>query len=352
MCPQLSIIVPVYNCEKYIGRCLQSLMVQTYQNFEVILVNNGSTDRSLAILESYAKKDSRFHILSQENRGISGSRNTGLDASKGKYLCFVDADDFVEPVFCEVLLHAVQTNDCDLAICDYAMTFQTQEISGILGLADEVSDVHSMPDDIFYLRYIARNPVVWNKIYRRDMIINEGLRFEIAHGEDLLFHLRLLPYIRRIATRSEILYHYVQRKSSAVHGLHEVNTQNVTIIKTYLDGVHRNSSITALYAFSSIFTGFLSSVYCINQPVEYFAEQIRTMEQAEFFRYFCKIIAFTGRLRGLYQEKAVSHKFYLIQKLQFGMCLLGWKFPAAWFMWLCSKLIILKNRRLPKGQFE
>ena len=107
----------------------------------------------------------------------------------------------------------------------------------------------------------------------------------------------------------------------------------------------------AFYAFSSIYTGFLSSAYCAGRKIGYFAGQISAMEQADFFREFCKTIAFTGRLRGMYLEKAVSRRFYLIQKLQFGLCLLKWKLPAALFMWLCSRLIILKNRKLPKGQY-
>lgn len=351
MYPQLSIIVPVYNCEKYVGRCIRSLLKQTCQDFEVILVNNGSTDRSLCVLEKYARKDSRLHVLSQENKGISGSRNTGLDAGRGKYLCFVDADDYVEPLFVETLLHAVQTNDCDMAVCDYAMTFRSREIRAVLGLTDEVNDVQEMENELFYLKYFARNPVVWNKIYRRNMICDAGIRFEIPHGEDLLFHLRLLPHVRRIATVSQTLYHYVQRKSSAAHSLQKVNAQNVTIIETYLKGAHQNDGTMAFYAFSSIYTGFLSSAYCAGRKIGYFAGQISAMEQADFFREFCKTIAFTGRLRGMYLEKAVSRRFYLIQKLQFGLCLLKWKLPAALFMWLCSRLIILKNRKLPKGQY-
>lgn len=352
MCPQLSFVVPVYNCEKYVGRCIRSLMKQTCQDFEVILVNNGSTDRSLSILEAYAAKDRRLRVLSQENKGISGSRNAGLFASRGKYLCFVDADDYVEPAFGELMLRTVQTNDCDLAVCDYAMTYRTREIPDVLGLADEVSSVQEMTEDIFYLRYIARNPVVWNKIYRREMICDAGIRFEIPHGEDLLFHLRLFPYVKKIATVSRTLYHYVQRKSSAAHSLEEVNAQNVTIIETYMKGAHRDCGIMAFYAFSSIFTGFLSSAYCSGQPISYFSGQVRAMERASFFRDFCKTITFTGRLRGMYLEKAVSRRFYLIQKVQFGMCLFKWKLPAALFMWLCSRLILLKNRKLPKGQFE
>lgn len=352
MYPQLSVIVTVYNCEKYIERCLRSLLRQTCQCFEVILVNNGSTDDSPAILDRYAKKDSRFRVISQENLGVAGSRNSGLAACSGEYVCFVDADDYVDPTFCEALLDAVKADDCDLAVCDYAMTFRTWEISDVLNLKNETSDVSRMPEEIFYLRYIARNPVVWNKIYRRQMLSDAGVRFEIQHGEDLLFHLRLLPYIKKVTTISRTLYHYVQRKSSAVHSLHEAGSRNVTIIEAYIKGEHRNDGVMAFYAFSSIFIGFLSSACCINQKIGYFMEQIRAMERAEFFRKFCKTIALTNRLKEMYQEKAVSRKCYLIQKIQFGLCLLRWKLPAAVFMWLCSRLVIWKNRRLPKEQFE
>lgn len=350
--PVVSVIVPVYNCEKYIEKCLLSIKKQTFRNFEVIIVNNGSTDGTQEIINRFDKDDSRFKVYSQDNQGICGSRNRGLNESKGKYVCFIDADDFVEPDYCKKMVEAIQLTDSDIAICDYAMTYRTREIKSILNLQNGECDTSKITNYIFYLRYIARNPVVWNKMYKKQMIENADIRFELQHGEDLLFHLRLLPHINKVTTISDTLYHYVQRSSSAAHGLNEVNKQNIAILETYMKGIDEKKGMMSYYAFSSIYTGFISSAYCINRDVNYFVNQICAMEKAEFFEEFCKTIAFSDKLKDLYIEKAVSHKFYLIQKLQFALCLLKWKLPAAVFMWLCSKLIQIKNRRIPREQFD
>ena len=106
----VSIVVPVYNRHNYLAECLDSLMVQTYRNLEIILVDDGSTDDSLAICQSYAKKDARIKVIAQENAGVATARNTGVQAAIGQYLMFVDSDDYVAKNYCELAVNALQEN--------------------------------------------------------------------------------------------------------------------------------------------------------------------------------------------------------------------------------------------------
>ena len=115
----ISIIVPVYNVEKYLSRCLDSILVQTYRDFELILVDDGSTDRSGAICDEYASRDERIKLIRQSNQGLSVARNVGLDAARGDYIGFVDSDDYIHPETYQILLDALLKYDADLSVCGF-----------------------------------------------------------------------------------------------------------------------------------------------------------------------------------------------------------------------------------------
>lgn len=115
----ISVIVPVYNVEKYLSQCLDSILGQTYESFELILVNDGSTDNSGAICDDYARKDSRIRVIHQENRGQSAARNRGMAEARGSWVCFVDSDDFIHPQMLELLYQAARKENCDISLCDW-----------------------------------------------------------------------------------------------------------------------------------------------------------------------------------------------------------------------------------------
>lgn len=117
MNPVVSVIIPVYNQEKYLRKCLDSVCNQSLQNIEVICVNDGSTDNSKEILENYAKQDSRIHILSQKNQGAGAARNLGMQVARGKYLSFLDSDDIFEPLMLETMVRAIEKDDADVLVC-------------------------------------------------------------------------------------------------------------------------------------------------------------------------------------------------------------------------------------------
>ena len=120
--PLISIIVPVYRVESYLSRCVDSLLAQTYQNLEIILVDDGSPDQCPQICEDYAKKEERIHVIHQENRGLSGARNAGIDVAKGEYLAFVDSDDYVSDDYIQVMYDAIKATGCAISQCRFTYT--------------------------------------------------------------------------------------------------------------------------------------------------------------------------------------------------------------------------------------
>ena len=121
--PKISIIIPVYNAEKYISRCLDSVITQDYTNLEIICINDGSKDKSLAILQDYAQKDSRIIVISQSNQGAASARNYGLSVATGKYISFIDADDWVRADYLESLYKLQKSESADMVICEYEKNF-------------------------------------------------------------------------------------------------------------------------------------------------------------------------------------------------------------------------------------
>ena len=131
---EVSIVVPIYNVEKYLQRCLESLINQTFSNIEIIALNNGSTDKSLDILKYYAYQDKRLLVINNENIGVSKARNIGIKKAKGKYIVFVDSDDWIDANMIEALHEAIIDNNCDLAICTYVREFANHSKEKVFNL--------------------------------------------------------------------------------------------------------------------------------------------------------------------------------------------------------------------------
>ena len=132
MNPLISFIIPVYNVEKYLAQCIESVLVQSHDNIEIILVDDGSTDKSGEICDNFSKTDNRVRVIHQENRGASAARNAGLGIAKGNYIAFIDSDDYVSPSMAEKLLDAISKTDSDLAMCNFAYTDELGKRDGHL----------------------------------------------------------------------------------------------------------------------------------------------------------------------------------------------------------------------------
>ena len=210
--PDISVIIPVYNVEKYIARCLDSVINQNFLNIEINCINDGSTDRSLFILRDYAAKDSRIRILNQDNRGVSAARNAGLDAARGTWIAFVDGDDEVLPDIWTTLLDSVDIED---AICFSAEEIRIENDKKSL-ITSGYFDVpfqgrrFLLDDDLFRL-----SMTVWDKLFRRSKVEDCMLRFpEGLHFEDNVFVLNFFMLYRNIRFESRKLYRYIRHEGS------------------------------------------------------------------------------------------------------------------------------------------
>lgn len=219
--PEVSIIMPVYNSEKYLEETIRSIRRQTMKNFEVICIDDGSDDRSLEILHQAAKADRRFKVVAQENRGAGAARNAGLKQAKGRYLAFIDSDDLYDSIFLEKMLSQSERLDADIAVCRYVRFFNEFNTEDLPGNDIDMSllpgkEVFS-PKDIrkdFFQIFI---PVVWNKLFKREFIERKKIRFqEIRNSNDTYFVYCALLESGSITTIDKRLVRYRMRKDSLV----------------------------------------------------------------------------------------------------------------------------------------
>lgn len=225
--PIVSIIVPVYNAENSLRRCIDSVLRQNYEDFELILVNDGSQDSSGAICDNYAAKDSRVHVVHKENSGVSDSRNTALLQARGTYIQFVDADDWIAPEATGLLAATAVAYDCDMVISDFYRVIDNRiahkgdiQEEGLLSRKEFASYMMEKPADYYY-------GVLWNKLYKKELIDQYQLYMDskISWCEDFMFNLEYICHIRNIYVLRVPLYYYVRTK-------HSLSSQGANITKT------------------------------------------------------------------------------------------------------------------------
>ncbi|WP_033542149.1 glycosyltransferase [Planococcus sp. CAU13] len=217
----VSFIVPVYNAEKYLEQCIDSILNQSHERIEVILVNDGSADRSGEICNAYKKKDGRIKVLHQDNAGPSVARNRGIEAATGEYIQFVDSDDYIAPHMTETLLETLK-GGLQLVICGYQLvTREGQRVISMENFSFHRPGIYSKEEFLAHFGEIYQDYYVhynWNKLYITDLIRQNGLRFdeEIIRGEDLFFNLQYLEHCRKIAIISDFLYYYTTSNNESI----------------------------------------------------------------------------------------------------------------------------------------
>lgn len=223
---KVSIIVPVYNVEKYLRKCLDSLINQTLKDIEIICINDGSTDKSLEILEEYKNRDSRIILLNQENSGQSVARNRGIEIAKGEYLGFVDPDDWVDLDYYEKLYNTASTNDTDIAAGGIIRVTGIKKKKFLNFEKETLTDNTKLK---FELCDVPEKSYVWNKIYKTERLKEIGLEFEKGiFYEDCIFTPQALFYLEKMVTVPNIYYYYLRRGNSTVKQRSEkANADNV-----------------------------------------------------------------------------------------------------------------------------
>ena len=222
---KISVIIPIYNTAEYLPRCLDSVLGSTYRNLEVICVDDGSTDQSSAILDSYAATDPRLVVIHKANGGVSSARNTGLDRATGEFVAFIDSDDWVHRQYFELLVHLQRQANADIAMCDY------QCVTALVpdGTVDvqTVAGSHLSAGDLIHSNHLKRFVVL--RIYRKTCIDGHRFPLGVKWGEDMPFNLNILCQHAdlKIVTTDLRLYYYYQRASSAVNSLKSVDKLQV-----------------------------------------------------------------------------------------------------------------------------
>ncbi|MEE1101372.1 MAG: glycosyltransferase [Agathobacter sp.] len=213
----ITVMIPAYNAQKYIGRCIESLIEQTYKDIEILIVNDGSKDSTKSICEEYSKKDERVRLVNQENGGEGAARNTGLIEARGKYLTFVDADDYVKDDFIERLYTNLVKNDARLAICGFT---ELREDTVLNETSGEISIMNQETGMEMLLREDSFKGYVWNKIFDLDIIRQNKLSFDVslAVWTDVLFVFQYMRHIDKIVFDPTPEYYYIYLETSVSHG--------------------------------------------------------------------------------------------------------------------------------------
>lgn len=218
--PLISVIVPVYNVEQYLVQCIDSILNQKYENFELLLVDDGSTDRSGEICDVYEKKDKRVRVFHKKNGGVSSARNVGLDNAKGEWIAFVDSDDIVTPNYLSELYSDVKS-DVDLVIQKYFIFKDYLKDERFLEAIKE-TDIYDKSDlqKLIVEYHLYKNGHIWSKLYKQEFIQNNNIRFqeEISFCEDYYFLFQYLDVIYGKVVCSYVAnYFYRDRDNSSVH---------------------------------------------------------------------------------------------------------------------------------------
>ena len=219
----ISVIVPVYNVEQYLEKCLDSIRKQTYRDLEIILVDDGTQDSSGVLCNVYAKMDDRIKVIHKKNGGLSDARNAGLDIAQGKYIAFVDGNDFIHPRMYETMVHMIETEHSDMVFCGFQQVEKDAEIDNqmeVIAKSPEFLTGRRMQNLYFQDEYSRIMVVAWNKLYRASMF--EEVRFPVGKSYEDEFTTFFLTYpCRKVSCTPTPFYYYVTRQNGSMGAVNE-----------------------------------------------------------------------------------------------------------------------------------
>lgn len=220
--PEISVIIPVYNVQNSLKKCIDSVLTQTYKDYEILLVNDGATDNSGAICDKYADQYSFINVIHKQNGGLSSARLAGYKSAHGKYICFIDSDDYLEKDYLEILYSAISVQNADIAVCSFytenSHNMQVMKLpytSAIYNTQETINNEFVYPLFGKSIQGQKAPCFVWNKLYKREMINTDFFYSERTYYmEDHLFNLRYMESVNTVAVVNRPLYHYVLNMKS------------------------------------------------------------------------------------------------------------------------------------------
>ena len=224
----ISVIIPIYNVEKYIRKCFESLLKQTYKDLQIIVVNDGSKDNSINIINEYIDKFKCIEIINQENMGVSIARNNGLKYAKGEYTLYIDPDDFIDEKMIETMYKSAVGNNSDIVLCGYYLYYQSTEKKIKVEYDLNSNKVYSNEKIIDMMLRHEIQGQLWNKLFKTKVLIENNFTMEKGRAiEDVFPVFKIVCNVKRISYVDEILYYYRQNETSTIH------TKNVKIMNDY-----------------------------------------------------------------------------------------------------------------------
>lgn len=269
---KVSIIVPVYNSEKYLDKCITSILRQTFQDFELILIDDGSSDKSGLICDAYARGDERVIAVHIPNGGVSNARNTGIEISKGAYISFIDSDDYIGENYMEEFYESITESGAQLALCP--VYYISQESMYRKGVEEASIDFNDIDEELFLeinSKYLLYAP--YNKLYVSDIIRKNRLRFDrsISYGEDLIFNFNYFNHIDKISITDRTNYFYVQDNSQSLSKKYYRNKFETAkkihfVMKDFFESKKLMDSQFRAFLYGRLFDDVYNSLFLINHP--------------------------------------------------------------------------------------
>ena len=331
MSHKISIIVPVYNVEKYVGNCITSLLNQTYKNVEIILIDDGSLDSSGEICDEYAREDDRIKVIHQKNAGVSTARNRGIEAATGDYIGFVDSDDYVSKEMYEHLLSVCLNNNVDIAQCDRIYTDKLYtEREKIVNTSEKVYIIKRQKALHELLCSQSVRSSLWSKLYKKELFDGVRLDTRLVAGEDGIANYQLISKTDKIAVSEKACYYYYQRSGSCTTGsLNEKIYKSIGIIQNYAK-FEKNKELKKSWKFNIAL-----------KAINYLRRAIVQNKLENFKELRLYVTAAKCTLLQPHKYKAKKEKFISLHFL------LVWLTP-----WLYIKIILLKNAIKMRHRFE
>lgn len=238
----VSIIIPVYNAKEYLTKCIGSVRNQTYKNIQIILIDDGSTDGSAELCDEFMRDDNRIEVIHKKNSGVSDSRNIGINKAQGKYIVFIDADDWIADDYVEVLYNAIEQTNAEIVACSYVKVYDNGKTDKIL--LPKLNTVLTGAEALNYAfdRVIPWVGYVWGKMYVSDIIKKKHLKFDVTIQicEDSLFNDTVFSYAQRIAlVRNELYFYRINLQSATFNG-----RKNLEKLKTKVEAVKKIKQIS------------------------------------------------------------------------------------------------------------
>lgn len=330
---KISVIVPVYNVEQYVGECIESILNQSFYDIELILINDGSKDNSGFICDEYAKKDNRIKVIHKKNEGVSIARNIGIKNASGKYIAFVDSDDLVDKEIYTTMLQAIEESGSDLVMCRYEKVYSDRNNElAIEPLREGLYDKEQIFNNLI-LDMIGNDPLDMSKplimgstcrcLYKKDIIDKYKIEFPVIKiAEDMLFHLYYLMSCKKVYVVNKALYYYRYNELSAtnnyINNLWEILMNQLELVEDGLNKFNLLNSkskerleINTFYFISWCFTN-----ECNPRNPKKYREIIKEMKKISKHNKFKKVFTWKNIMKASFKERClftcIKLKLYIL----------------------------------------